>query len=269
MKFIPSRKLVAFGMVSVTAIALVYNGVTHLKSAEADMKSVHISRAIMQANMLQDTLEYNNHRLRSDMQDKSRAFKRKELEKKQAAEAEAAKQAEAEQAKVKQAEAEQAKAKQVEAEQVAQTVQATPAAAPAAAPATQNIQAAQVSADEPSYYVGGYTSASSSAVQAVIDSNLMLWASISDIPTSGGVALFGHTDFSGRASAGGWIAGAGVGQIVNISGANYRITSKYIVIHNSAAQYDAVTGAQPGEVVFHTCATLDQGSVWILRTQRM
>lgn len=276
MKFTRNHKLVAFGILSLVTLASATTALSHMTTAKADMSSVNAGKAIKQSMTLEDTLADKNRKLRADMQKKRREYEFKALEKKQAdervakAEQVKAEQAKAEQAKAEQAAAEQAAAEQANAEQAAaEQTTVEQAAAPAAAPATQNVQAAQASTNEPSYYVGGYTSASSSDVQAVIDSNITLWASISDIPTSGGVALFGHTDFAGRASAGGWIAGASVGQIVNIGGANYRITSKYTVINNSDAQYDAVTGAQPGEVIFHTCATLDQGTVWVLRTQRM
>lgn len=271
MKFTRNHKLVAFGILSLVTLASATTALSHMTTAEADMSSVNAGKAIKQSMTLEDTLADKNRKLRADMQKKRKEYEFKALEKKQADERVAkAEQAKAEQAKAEQAKTEQAASEQAAAEQAnAEQAKAEQAAAPAAAPVTQNVQAAQASADEPSYYVGGYTSASSSDVQAVIDSDITLWASISDIPTSGGVALFGHTDFAGRASAGGWIAGASVGQIVNIGGANYRITNKYTVIHNSDAQYDAVTGAQPGEVIFHTCATLDQGTVWVLRTQRI
>lgn len=277
MKFTRNYKLVAFGILSLVTLASATTALSHMTSAKADMSSVNAGKTIKQSVALEDTLADKNRKLRADMQKKRKEYEFKALEKKQAAERVAkAEQAKAEQAKAEQAKAEQAAAEQANAEQAAAEQAAAEQAAAeqttveqAAAPATQNVQAAQASTNEPSYYVGGYTSASSSDVQAVIDSDITLWASISDIPTSGGVALFGHTDFAGRASAGGWIAGASVGQIVNIGGANYRITSKYTVINNSDAQYDAVTGAQPGEVIFHTCATLDQGTVWVLRTQRI
>ena len=170
--------------------------------------------------------------------------------------------AKAEEAKRKQDEAEQDRKKQADeqaAQQQAAQQQAEQPAAPQAAP-----QQAPVG-----YTVSGYSSASSDAIQGIIDSNLTAWVSISDIPTAGGVAVFGHTDFAGRPSAGAWIAGASVGEIVTVSGIPYRITNKYIVNYSSDEEYDAVYGAQPGELVFITCATYDQGTVWVLRTQRI
>ena len=152
------------------------------------------------------------------------------------------------------AKAEEAKRKQDEAEQ-ARKKQAEQPAAPQQAPV--------------GYTVSGYSSASSDAIQGIIDSNLTAWVSISDIPTAGGVAVFGHTDFTGRPSAGAWVAGASVGEIVTVSGTQYRITNKYIVNYLSDEQYDAVYGTQPGELVFITCATYDQGTDWVLRTQRI
>lgn len=257
--------IVAGSVITVATIGLAV-GVSEATQARTERNVDKLSKTNpVQLNEFDETLNSISRKVASEKKVNKEKY---DLAQKVKAEEAKRKQDEAEQAKKKQADeyaAQQQAAEQAAAEQT--TVEQ--ATAPAAAPATQNVQAAQASTNEPSYYVGGYTSASSSNVQAVIDSNLMLWASISDIPTSGGVALFGHTDFAGRASAGGWIAGASVGQIVNISGANYRITSKYTVIHNSDAQYDAVTGAQPGEVIFHTCATLDQGTVWILRTQRI
>ena len=149
-------------------------------------------------------------------------------------------------------------AQQQAAEQQAEQQAAQPAAQPAAPqPATVG------------YTVSGYSSASSAAIQGIIDSNLTAWVSISDIPTAGGVTVFGHTDFAGRPSAGAWIAGASVGEIVTVSGTQYRITNKYIVNYLSAEEYDAVYGAQPGELVFITCATYDQSTDWVLRTQRI
>ena len=154
-----------------------------------------------------------------------------------------------------------AKAEQAQ-QQAAEQQAAQPAAQPAAPQAAP--QPATVG-----YTVSGYSSASSAAIQGIIDSNLTAWVSISDIPTAGGVTVFGHTDFAGRPSAGAWIAGASVGEIVTVSGTQYRITNKYIVNYLSAEEYDAVYGAQPGELVFITCATYDQSTDWVLRTQRI
>lgn len=154
--------------------------------------------------------------------------------------------------------AQQQAAQQQAAEQQAAQQAAQPAA-PQAAPQPATV----------GYTVSGYSSASSTAIQGIIDSNLTAWVSISDMSTAGGVAVFGHTDFAGRPSAGAWIAGASVGEIVTVSGVQYKITNKYIVNYLSAEEYDAVYGAQPGELVFITCATYDKGTDWVLRTQRM
>ena len=170
--------------------------------------------------------------------------------------------AKAEEAKRKQDEAEQDRKKQADEQAAQQQAQQ---------------QAAQQQAEQPAapqqapvgYTVSGYSSASSDAIQGIIDSNLTAWVSISDIPTAGGVAVFGHTNFTGRPSAGAWVAGASVGEIVTVSGIPYRITNKYIVNYLSDEEYDAVYGAQPGELVFITCATYDQSTDWVLRTQRI
>ena len=174
------------------------------------------------------------------------------------------KKAKAEQAQQQAAEqqAEQQAAQQQAQQQAAEQQAAQPAAQPAAPQAAP--QPATVG-----YTVSGYSSASSAAIQGIIDSNLTAWVSISDIPTAGGVTVFGHTDFAGRPSAGAWVAGASVGEIVTVSGIPYRITNKYIVNYLSDEEYDAVYGAQPGELVFITCATYDQGTDWVLRTQRI
>ena len=191
-----------------------------------------------------------------------------------AAKAEHAKKQAAEQARKKQADeqAAQQQAKQ-QAEQQAQQQAAQQQAAEQQAAEQQAAQpAAPQAAPQPAtvgYTVSGYSSASSDAIQGIIDSNLTAWVSISDMSTAGGVAVFGHTDFAGRPSAGAWVAGASVGEIVTVSGTQYRITNKYIVNYLSNEEYDAVYGAQPGELVFITCATYDQGTDWVLRTQRM
>ena len=184
---------------------------------------------------------------------------RKQQADEQAAQQQAKQQAE-QQAQQQQAEQQaQQQAAQQQAQQQAAEQQAAQPAAPQAAPQPATV----------GYTVAGYSSASSTAIQGIIDSNLTAWVSISNIPTAGGVAVFGHTDFAGRPSAGAWIAGASVGEIVTVSGVQYKITNKYIVNYLSAEEYDAVYGAQPGELVFITCATYDKDTDWVLRTQRM
>ena len=169
-----------------------------------------------------------------------------------------------------------AKAEEVKAAQAAEQDRKKQAHEQAAQQQTAQQQAEQPAAPQAApqpatvgYTVSGYSSASSAAIQGIIDSNLTAWVSISDIPTAGGVAVFGHTNFAGLPSAGAWVAGASVGEIVTVSGIPYRITNKYIVNYLSNEEYDAVYGAQPGELVFITCATYDQGTVWVLRTQRI
>ena len=184
---------------------------------------------------------------------------RKQQADEQAAQQQAKQQAE-QQAQQQQAEQQaQQQAAQQQAQQQAAEQQAAQPAAPQAAPQPATV----------GYTVAGYSSASSTAIQGIIDSNLTAWVSISNIPMAGGVAVFGHTDFAGRPSAGAWIAGASVGEIVTVSGVQYKITNKYIVNYLSAEEYDAVYGAQPGELVFITCATYDKDTDWVLRTQRM
>ena len=185
---------------------------------------------------------------------------RKKQADEQAAQQQAKQQAEQQaQQQAAEQQAEQQAVQQQAAEQQAAEQQAAQPAAPQAAPQPATV----------GYTVSGYSSASSAAIQGIIDSNLTAWVSISDIPTAGGVTVFGHTDFAGRPSAGAWVAGASVGEIVTVSGTQYRITNKYIVNYLSNEEYDAVYGAQPGELVFITCATYDKGTDWVLRTQRI
>ena len=257
--------IVAGSVITVATIGLVV-GLSGPAQAKVDRNVDQLSKTNPdQRNKFDETLNSTSRKNTSEKKENKEKY---DLEQKAKAEEAKRKQDEAEQDRKKQAyeqavqqQAQQQAEKQAQQQTAQQTAekQAEQPAAPQAAPQQATV----------GYTVSGYSSASSTAIQGIIDSNLTAWVSISDIPTAGGVALFGHTNFAGRASAGGWIAGASVSQIVNIGGANYRITSKYTVIHNSDAQYDAVTGAQPGEVIFHTCATLDQGTVWVLRTQRI
>ena len=259
--------IVAGSVITVATIGLVV-GVSGAAQAKVDRNVDKVSKPNPdQLNKFDETLNSTSRKVASEKKANKEKY---DLAQKVKAEEAKRKQDEAEQAKKKQADeqAAQQQAQQQAAEQQAEQQAAQQQAQQQAAEQQATPQAAQQQANV-GYTIPGYSSASSTAIQGIIDSNLTAWVSISDIPTAGGVAVFGHTDFSGRPSAGAWIAGASVGQIVNIGGANYRITSKYTVIHNSDAQYDAVTGAQPGEVIFHTCATLDQGTVWVLRTQRI
>ena len=233
--------IVAWSVISVATVGLVV-GLNGHTQAKVDRNVDQLSKTNLdQRNKFDETL---NSISRKNAGEKKANKEKYDLEQK----------AKAEQAK-KQAAEQQA---EQQAQQQAQQ-QAEQPAAPQAAP-----QQAPVG-----YTVSGYSSASSDAIQGIIDSNLTAWVSISDIPTAGGVAVFGHTNFTGRPSAGAWVAGASVGEIVTVSGIPYRITNKYIVNYSSDEEYDAVYGAQPGELVFITCATYDQGTIWVLRTQRI
>lgn len=232
--------IVAGSVITVATIGLVL-GVSGATQAKVDRNVDQLSKTNPdQRNKFDETL---NSISRKNAGEKKANKEKYDLEQK----------AKAEEAKRKQDEAEQARKKQAAEQQAAQP------AAPQAAPQPATV----------GYTVSGYSSASSAAIQGIIDSNLTAWVSISDIPTAGGVAVFGHTDFAGRPSAGAWVAGASVGEIVTVSGTQYRITNKYIVNYSSAEEYDAVYGAQPGELVFITCATYDQSTDWVLRTQRI
>ena len=249
--------IVAGSVITVATIGLVV-GVSGAAQTKVDRNVDQLSKTNPdQRNKLDETLNAISRKITSEKKANKEKY---DLEQKAKAEEAKRKQDEAEQDRKKQAD-EQAAQQQAEqqAQQQAAQQQAEPQAAPQAAP-----QQARVG-----YTVSGYSSASSDAIQGIIDSNLTAWVSISDIPTAGGVAVFGHTDFTGRPSAGAWVSGASVGEIVTVSGTQYRITNKYIVNYLSNEEYDAVYGAQPGELVFITCATYDQGTDWVLRTQRI
>ena len=253
--------IVAGSVITVATIGLVV-GVSGAAQTKVDRNVDQLSKTNPdQRNKFDETLNAISRKITSEKKANKEKY---DLEQKAKAEEAKRKQDEAEQDRKKQA-AEQATQQQAEqqaeqqAQQQAAQQQAEQSAAPPAAP-----QQAPVG-----YTVSGYSSASSTAIQGIIDSNLTAWVSISDIPTAGGVAVFGHTDFSGRPSAGAWISGASVGEIVTVSGTQHRITNKYIVNYLSNEEFDAVYGAQPGELVFITCATYDQGTDWVLRTQRI
>ena len=243
--------IVAWSVISVATVGLVV-GLSGPAQGKVDRNVDQLSKTNPdQRNKFDETL---NSISRKNAGEKKANKEKYDLEQK--AKAEQAQQQAAEQ------QAEQQAAQQQAQQQAAEQQAAQPAAQPAAPQAAP--QPATVG-----YTVSGYSSASSAAIQGIIDSNLTAWVSISDIPTAGGVTVFGHTDFAGRPSAGAWIAGASVGEIVTVSGTQYRITNKYIVNYSSAEEYDAVYGAQPGELVFITCATYDQSTDWVLRTQRI
>ena len=258
--------IVAGSVITVATIGLVV-GVSGAAQTKVDRNVDQLSKTNPdQRNKLDETLNAISRKITSEKKANKEKY---DLEQK----------AKAEEAKRKQDEAEQDRKKQAD-EQAAQQ-QAQQQAEKQAQQQTAQQQAAQQQAEQPAapqaapqpatvgYTVSGYSSASSDAIQGIIDSNLTAWVSISDIPTAGGVAVFGHTDFTGRPSAGAWVSGASVGEIVTVSGTQYRITNKYIVNYLSNEEYDAVYGAQPGELVFITCATYDQGTDWVLRTQRI
>ena len=249
--------IVTWSVISVATVGLVV-GLSGSAQGKVDRNVDQLSKTNPdQLNKLDETLNSISRRIAGEKKANKEKY---DLEQKAKAEEAKRIQDEAEQARKKQAD-EQAAQQQAEhqTQQQAAQQQAEQPAAPQAAP-----QQARVG-----YTVSGYSSASSDAIQGIIDSNLTAWVSISDIPTAGGVAVFGHTDFAGRPSAGEWVSGASVGEIVTVSGIQYRITNKYIVNYLSNEEYDAVYGAQPGELVFITCATYDQGTDWVLRTQRI
>ena len=253
--------IVAGSVITVATIGLVV-GVSGAAQTKVDRNVDQLSKTNPdQRNKLDETLNAISRKITSEKKANKEKY---DLEQK----------AKAEEAKRKQDEAEQDRKKQAD-EQAAQQQaeqQAQQQAEQQAQQQAEQQQAEQPAATQPAtvgYTVSGYSSASSDAIQGIIDSNLTAWVSISDIPTAGGVAVFGHTDFTGRPSAGAWVSGASVGEIVTVSGTQYRITNKYIVNYSSNEQYDAVYGAQPGELVFITCATYDKGTDWVLRTQRI
>ena len=258
--------IVAGSVISVATIGLVV-GVSGPAQAKVDRNVDQLSKTNPdQRNKFDETLNSISRKIAGEKKANKEKY---DLEQK----------AKEEEAKRKQDEAEQDRKKQAH-EQAAQQ-QAQQQAEKQAQQQTAQQQAAQQQAEQPAapqaapqpatvgYTVSGYSSASSTAIQGIIDSNLTAWVSISDMSTAGGVAVFGHTDFAGRPSAGAWVSGASVGEIVTVSGIQYRITNKYIVNYLSNEEYDAVYGAQPGELVFITCATYDKGTDWVLRTQRI
>ena len=231
--------IVAWSVISVATVGLVV-GLSGPTQAKVDRNVDQLSKTNLdQLNKFDETLNSISRRIAGEKKANKEKY---DLEQK----------AKAEEAKRKQDEAEQARKKEAD-EQAAQLQAEQPAPQPATV----------------GYTVSGYSSASNDAIQGIIDSNLTAWVSISDMSTAGGVAVFGHTDFTGRPSAGAWVSGASVGEIVTVSGTQYRITNKYIVNYLSNEEYDAVYGAQPGELVFITCATYDKGTDWVLRTQRI
>lgn len=245
--------IVAGSVITVATIGLVV-GVSGAAQTKVDRNVDQLSKTNPdQRNKLDETLNAISRKITSEKKANKEKY---DLEQKAKAEEAKRKQDEAEQDRKKQADEQAA---QQQAEQQAQQQAAQQQAEQPAAPQPATV----------GYTVSGYSSASSDAIQGIIDSNLTAWVSISDIPTAGGVAVFGHTDFTGRPSAGAWVSGASVGEIVTVSGTQYRITNKYIVNYLSNEEYDAVYGAQPGELVFITCATSDQGTNWVLRTQRI
>lgn len=270
-KFTTAKKISLVTAISLLAVGslVTFKTLHHSKSDHGHAHNKHAQHtAKAEHGYKQAIMDVTDKKLRHDKletvvkADQVTKQATEQARKKQADEQAAQQQAEQQAEQQAQQQVEQ-QAQQQAAQQQAQQQAAEQQAAQPAAP-----QAAQ---QQPTvgYTVAGYSSASSTAIQGIIDSNLTAWVSISDMSTAGGVAVFGHTDFAGRPSAGAWIAGASVGEIVTVSGVQYKITNKYIVNYLSAEEYDAVYGAQPGELVFITCATYDKGTDWVLRTQRM
>lgn len=114
------------------------------------------------------------------------------------------------------------------------------------------------------YTISGYASVTLANSQAYIDNSRYSWISISDIATLGGVALLGHAD-----AAGTWVAGSSVGDIVNVSGQNYKIYNKYIVGYNSQEEWNAIEQCASGEMTVITCTSSAGDTNWVLRMKAM
>lgn len=142
-----------------------------------------------------------------------------------------------------------------------------------AAQAQQNAQASQSqNTTAPSvqeattykYSINGYASVTLANSQSYIDNSRYSWISISDIATLGGVALLGHAD-----AAGTWVAGSNIGDIVNVSGRNYKIYNKYIVGYNSQEEWNAIEQCASGEMTVITCTSSAGDTNWVLRMKAM
>lgn len=114
------------------------------------------------------------------------------------------------------------------------------------------------------YTISGYASVTLANSQSYIDNSRYSWISISDIATLGGVALLGHAD-----AAGTWVAGSSVGDIVNVSGQNYKIYNKYIVGYNSQEEWNAIEQCASGEMTVITCTSSAGDTNWVLRMKAM
>lgn len=114
------------------------------------------------------------------------------------------------------------------------------------------------------YTISGYASVTLANSQSYIDNSRYSWISISDIATLGGVALLGHAD-----AAGTWVAGSSVGDIVNVSGQNYKIYNKYIVGYNSQEEWNAIEQCTSGEMTVITCTSSAGDTNWVLRMKAM
>lgn len=143
--------------------------------------------------------------------------------------------------------------------------QATQAQQNAQASQSQNTTAPSVQeATTYKYSINGYASVTLSNSQAYIDNSRYSWISISDIATLGGVALLGHAD-----AAGTWVAGSNIGDIVNVSGRNYKIYNKYIVGYNSQEEWNAIEQCASGEMTVITCTSSAGDTNWVLRMKAM
>lgn len=100
----------------------------------------------------------------------------------------------------------------------------------------------------PEYNIPGYSSVLLDTSQDTLNQSCGNWISISDIPTSGGIALLGHAN-----AAGIWVGGSNVGDIIIVSGVRYQIYNKYIVGWNSQGEWDAIETCASNELSVITC----------------
>lgn len=208
-------------------------------------------------------------KVEADNKAKAEAAKKAE-EARKAAEAQAAKEAQ-EKATREQAAKEQA-AREAEEAQKAQAAQAAQASQQSSqVPAKQQntdqqslvgTSAQPASPQTPSHTISGYSTVDIANSQAFIDGSRYSWISISDVPTSGGIALLGHADAAGL-----WVAGANIGDYVVVSGTRYQIYNKYVVGWNSAGEWDAIHSCASGEVSIITCTDASGQSDYVLRAR--
>lgn len=207
-------------------------------------------------------------KVEADNKAKAEAAKKAE-EARKAAEAQAAKEAQEkaarEQAAQEQAAREAEDAKKAQAAQAAQASQQS-----SQAPTQQNTDqqslvgtsAQAIAPQTPTHSISGYSTVDIANSQAFIDGSRYSWISISDVPTSGGIALLGHAD-----AAGAWVSSANIGDYVVVSGTRYQIYNKYIVGWNSAGEWDAINSCASGEVSIITCTDASGQSDYVLRAR--